>query len=732
MIAQVTAAGVRLVDCQSHHLLYEYQATRHVTVARGNLSQLVLSLSGGVLLYFAVNPATRQLELVAEKQLDQDVACISLQSSQPSQLAGSCMDVDSDVAAAPTEKETLVAVGMWTDNTIRLLALPSFEEIHRSFLATETQARDILLASYAADSCCYLFVGMGDGHLITYSLDMVTGSLPSLINKRNGVIGTQPIAFTPFYSHDELCIFASCDRPTIIYMRNGKMLFSLVDIQNTQQKINTMTPFHAELFPDCVSLCSESELMIGVIEDIQKMHVQTIALGEAPRRITHCQDQHALAVCTEQVIIGEHGEESISKVLFFEDSDMSLIGSYPLDVLEQGLSACTCRFEGSDSAYFIIGTAQVINDEPEPLKGRILVFEISSDRKMIQLVAARETKSGVYTLAAIGGKLAAGIGSKVQIYKFVTKDHALKTSFSVQPELQSECSHQGHIMVMFLKVHADFLVVGDLVRSITILQYKPTENILEENARDFNVHMMRAVEVMDGEEDYYLGCEDHGNMFVVRRQVEAVNEEERSKLEARCYFHIGDYVNVMRRGTLVTQPIQVDLTAAATGSSSAEKAITIFDTSYRYVTGLATDRHSVLYGTVSGAIGNILALSEPSYRFFMAVERAMRVAVAPVGDFTHQDWRSFQNEVKVCPQKNVLDGDLIEMLLDLAPIDQEVVVNEVNSILLSMPTTATIGDNTASISSESSSALIASLAADRRVFSVEEVLHRVEDISRLH
>jgi DNA damage-binding protein 1 len=163
------------------------------------------------------------------------------------------------------------------------------DELCRVSLGTDTQVRDIL-AVRLGDKV-FLMIGVGDGHLITYSVEMLDasqeggGGLPVLANKRKGALGTHAISFSCFLNANELCVFASCDRPTVIYCRNGKLLFSAVNA--SQGEVLGMTPFSSELFPACLAMVSESALVIGTIEDIQKIHIQTIPLGEAPRRIVH-------------------------------------------------------------------------------------------------------------------------------------------------------------------------------------------------------------------------------------------------------------------------------------------------------------------------------------------------------------------------------------------------------------------------------------------------------------
>jgi hypothetical protein len=70
-------------------------------------------------------------------------------------------------------------------------------------------------------------------------------------------------------------------------------------------------------------------------------------------------------------------------------------------------------------------------------------------------------------------------------------------------ELANECSHHGHIIALYVAVRGDFIVVGDLMKSISLLIYKPDEGAIEERARDFNANWMTAVDILD--DDTYLG-----------------------------------------------------------------------------------------------------------------------------------------------------------------------------------------------------------------------------------
>ena len=104
-------------------------------------------------------------------------------------------------------------------------------------------------------------------------------------------------------------------------------------------------------------------------------------------------------------------------------------------------------------------------------------------------------------------------------------------------------------MALYVAVRGEFIVVGDLMKSVSLLAYKPEESVIEERARDYNANWMTAVDILDDET--YLGAENNFNLFTLRRQSDAATDEERSRLEVVGEYHVGEFVNRFRRGSLV-------------------------------------------------------------------------------------------------------------------------------------------------------------------------------------
>ena len=51
---------------------------------------------------------------------------------------------------------------------------------------------------------------------------------------------------------------------------------------------------------------------------------------------------------------------------------------------------------------------------------------------------------------------------------------------TAEKELKLECCHYNNIIALYLKTKGDFVLVGDLMRSITLLLYKSMEGTFEE------------------------------------------------------------------------------------------------------------------------------------------------------------------------------------------------------------------------------------------------------------
>ena len=191
-------------------------------------------------------------------------------------------------------------------------------------------------------------------------------------------------------------------------------------------------------------------------------------------------------------------------------------------------------------------------------------------------------------------------------------------------------------MALYVQVRGDLIVVGDLMKSVSLLRYEPNESAIVELARDFNPNWMTAVDALD--DDAYLGAENSFNLFTLRRNSDASTDEERSRLDVAGEFHLGEFVNRFRRGSLVAKARDADEPANA---------------------------ECVLFGTVSGSLGVLASVDKDTFDFALKVQNAMNQVVQGVGGLSHEKWRSFHNEHQTRPARGFVDGDAVERFLDL-------------------------------------------------------------------
>jgi DNA damage-binding protein 1 len=219
-----------------------------------------------------------------------------------------------------------------------------------------------------------LFVGLGDGTLVSFAVVQPgDGRAVTVQSKKEVSLGTQRINLIPLHTErGGTCVLATGDRPTVIYLAgiggassttsvnfNPKLCYSNVNLSPAEEElgtdvandvsrphaqqsiaVNVAAPFFSPLLFDAManqhySLCVADDtcLRLGVIDDIQKLHVTTCRLGMAPRRIVHCPEGRLFAVgCIESGIkqLGMGGTESNlgNCIRFLDDTTFDDIERY--------------------------------------------------------------------------------------------------------------------------------------------------------------------------------------------------------------------------------------------------------------------------------------------------------------------------------------------------------------------------------------------------------------------
>jgi len=408
-----------------------------------------------------------------------------------------------------------------------------------------------------------LLVGLGDGTLVSFAV--IEDGRVRVQSKKEVSLGTQRINLIPLQNkRGGNCVLATGDRPTVIYLAgmggvseranyNPKLCYSNVNLSPVDEgessdlskphshesiAVNVAAPFSSPLLFDDTgnehySLCiaDDSNLRMGVIDDIQKLHVTTYRLGMSPRRIVRCPEGRMFAVgCIESGIkeLGiEGGQMAMGNCIrFLDDSTFDDIHRIDLEPAEMVLSMVSAslsihqpslsnmttigspvKMESDEStiqlkSYLVVGTAYVLHDEDEPTKGRILIYSCNpedspvedSANRSVKLISELQVRGAVYSINQFyDGTLLAAVNSKTQLYRMASDGIGVIKLNSVG------VGHHGQILSLFVssrapKGSANFLIasddtsnekkagrtqkemlaiVGDLMRSISLVQYYP-------------------------------------------------------------------------------------------------------------------------------------------------------------------------------------------------------------------------------------------------------------------
>jgi DNA damage-binding protein 1 len=162
------------------------------------------------------------------------------------------------------------------------------------------------------DSQPYVVISLADGPIVYYLLDTEQGLL---YERKKVSLGTKPTTLTICQRTDlspntissssndpstqRTVLFACSDRPSVISSSNTKLVFSAVNLR----EIVCMCSFHSEFYGPSLTLVTDMGVILGRIDDIQKLHVRSLVLGEPARRITFMEDEKAYIILTQFIDI---------------------------------------------------------------------------------------------------------------------------------------------------------------------------------------------------------------------------------------------------------------------------------------------------------------------------------------------------------------------------------------------------------------------------------------------
>ncbi|EEA07890.1 CPSF A subunit domain-containing protein [Cryptosporidium muris RN66] len=111
-------------------------------------------------------------------------------------------------------------------------------------------------------------------------------------------------------------------------------------------------------------------------------------------------------------------------------------------------------------------------------------------------------------------------------------------------------SYSTHTMIVFLKLWKDeYLLVGDLMRSVGLWKYDKVAKQFEEICRDPSLAW-----VMDGifiNKNLYMVSDENKNVRILTKPENPINDEMDTVLQSIAHFHSGEIVSTFQKGKLM-------------------------------------------------------------------------------------------------------------------------------------------------------------------------------------
>ena len=391
-ILQVTGTSVRITELEGGMNTASWTPPngQSILAASSNSRYLALSIGG---VEIVILDLLTDLREVSRKTFDlgSQIACIEV----------------------PDIFDNICLVGFWQSTTILVLETETLRTVQSSLITEDEMAipRSILLTQILPDHPPTLFVALADGNVVTFNFDISSYTLSS---RKSTILGTQQANFTALPRGEGLFnVFATCEHPSLIYGSEGRIIYSAV----TAEKASCICPFDCEAYPGAIAVASSEALKIALVDAERTTHVQTLPIGQTVRRIAYSTNLKAFGIGTIQRTLRGEIEIVQSHFKLADEVVFKELDSYDLNEDELVESVIRADLEeGSKQPVerFVVGTAYLDDERSDSIRGRLIVFEVTQDRKL-KVVTELALLGACRALGVLDGNIVAALVKTVSL-----------------------------------------------------------------------------------------------------------------------------------------------------------------------------------------------------------------------------------------------------------------------------------------------------------------------------
>jgi len=684
-LLQVYPEGIRHIRADRRVNEWKSPGKRAISRCAVNQRQVVISLTGGELVYFEMDPTGQLNEYTERKEMTSEVVCMAL-ANVPS----------------GEQRSRFLAVGL-ADNTVRVISLdPNDCLTPLSMQALPATPESLCIVEMgvneregeAAGTCGQLFlnIGLQNGVLSRTVLDPVTGDLA---DTRTRYLGSRPVKLFRVMTQGHEAVLAVSSRTWLSYYFQNR--FHLAPL--SYDSLEFASGFASEQCPEGIVAIASNTLRILALEKLGAVFNQvSYPLEYTPRKFVVHQDSGRMVVIetdhnayTEDTKIERRQQiaqemkdaatdeeqelaNKMADAFLNEDLPESVFGAPKggagmwasivrvLDPIsgttlhmirlpqnEAALSIGITRFTNQDPEdYFVlVGVAKDFKLNPGQADGGfIYTYKMVNDWSALELVHKTPVEDTPYAICAYQGKVLIGVGRLLRLYDMGKK------------KLLRKCENK-HLpsCIVNIQAYGQRVYVADVQESIHFLRYKRTtnENQLIIFADDTNPRFVTTMCLLDY--DTVAVADKFGNISVLRLPHKISDDVDEDPTGNKSFWD---------RGVLNGASHKVDVL------SNIHIGETVL--SLQKATLIPGGSESLVYTTLSGAIGVLVPFtSREDHDFFQALEMHLRSENPPLCGRDHLAFRSFY-----FPVKNVIDGDLCEQFNSVDASKQQAVADDLD------------------------------------------------------
>ncbi|CRG99778.1 CPSF (cleavage and polyadenylation specific factor), subunit A, putative [Plasmodium relictum] len=466
-------------------------------------------------------------------------------------------------------------------------------------------------------------------------------------------------------------LFICCENPMIIYSNlKKKISFSKLSIKNIYlvdifNDFNYLNPFH-----NFISFKKKNQnnfyfifydglkMYISHLNEIKNTFLQKIPFYRTVEKIAYHPDTGLLVTaCPPEE---KHKTNQIMKhiVCFFDPFQNSVKYTYIIPSKYSVSSICIYEINKevyknkSVNTFIFVGTANANEKSTEPSSGHIYVFIAKKKVNIFEIkhiYTYNINYGGITHLKQFYDKLIASINNTVvvlDINNFLINlekylDYSNSSIIEKDDAILEIASFTPSSWIMSLDVLENYIIVGDIMTSVTILSYDFKNATLNEVCRDYSSVWCTSVCALS--KNHFLVSDMDCNFLVLQKSNIKYNDEDSFKLSVVSLFYHGSIINKMLSSSL---------------------ANLIEEEENR--NGILLKRDGILCASSEGSISALIPFSSFSnFKRALCIEIALNDNISSIGNLSHSSYREYKVSFtsKFC--KGVVDGELFKMFFYL-------------------------------------------------------------------